>query len=405
MDLTKLFDETGIKGVLTYKVFTYQDTDVTVLNLLMVIIILILSYFVSKIVQGALRRALGHETPDQEAATKTTNRLVHYLILLIGFAIALSTLGLNLGALFAAGAVFAVGIGFAVQNILENFFSGLVLMFDRSIRPGDVIEIEDEMVRVRDIRVRTTTVTNLDGDEYIVPNSKLAQSIVKNMSIPMRGHRVHVEVGVHYQSDMDQVFEVLRRVTEEFPDTMPNHEGLVLMKEIGSSTVRFRVFVWIPHVWSTPRARSRLLKACWDALRSAGIVMAYDQLDVHFDDKIVQRLSVREGIPADNAEQKGSEPTIAGQNPTTTTEEAAGERPRSTEARASREAGDAKEELGADGSPALALAQAKSKPLPPSERGARRGDERGDDVRRGDEYAGDERLSDEYAGDEDSERR
>jgi small-conductance mechanosensitive channel len=295
VEFANIFEELGIQDVLSYKVFSLQNTAITVGNLIIVVVILLIAYVVSKLVQRALTKALGDETAEQRAARKTTNRLVHYAMMLIGLGIGLGTMGINLSALFAAGAVFAVGIGFAVQNILENFFSGLVLMFDRSIRPGDVIDIEGEITRVRDIRVRTTTVTNLDGEEYIVPNSKLAQSTVKNLSGPTRGHRVRASVGVHYDSDLDVVFETLKKTADNYEGRDESRETLVLLQEFGSSSVNFDVFIWIRSAWTTPRDRSQLMKMVWDALEEAGVVIAYPQIDVHFDDEFVSRLAYKEG--------------------------------------------------------------------------------------------------------------
>jgi small-conductance mechanosensitive channel len=304
VEFANIFEELGIQDALNYRVFSLQGTKITIGNLLVVLLILLIAYVVSKLVQRALTRALGDETAEQRAARKTTNRLVHYAMMLIGLGIALGTMGLNLSALFAAGAVFAVGIGFAVQNILENFFSGLVLMFDRSIRPGDVIEIEGDLTRVRDIRVRTTTVTNLDGEEYIVPNSKLAQSTVKNLSGPTRGHRVRASVGVHYDSDLDLVFETLQNTADNFEGRDESHETLVLLQEFGSSSVNFDVFIWIRSAWTTPRDRSRLMKMMWDALEEAGVVIAYPQIDVHFDDEFVSRLAYKEGASTRKSSDK-----------------------------------------------------------------------------------------------------
>src|SRR4030095_8726722 len=100
--------------------------------------------------------------------------------IVVGLTLALHLAGIKLGAVFAAGAVFAVGLGFAMQNIAQNFVSGVILLVERSIEPGDVIEVNTQVVRVHQMGIRATLVRTLDDEDMIVPNSILVQTTVKN---------------------------------------------------------------------------------------------------------------------------------------------------------------------------------------------------------------------------------
>ena len=137
------------------------------------------------------------------------SRLVHYLIVVTGVGVALNTMGINLTALFAAGALFAVAIGFAMQNLTANFVSGVILLAERAIKPGDVIEFEGQMVRVRDMGIRATVARTLNDEDLLIPNSQIVQSTVSNYTFRDTLYRLRVMVGVSYASDLEVVRKTL----------------------------------------------------------------------------------------------------------------------------------------------------------------------------------------------------
>src|SRR5437762_8813129 len=167
---------------------------VTLMTVATTIAIVVLSFFLSRVVQGGIVRALGADGGSVHVAT----RLSHYVIIVVGLSVALQTAGIDLRALFAAGALFAVGIGFAMQNVAQNFVSGVILLVEHSIRPGDVLEIEGKQVRVIEMGVRSTRVRSRDDEVLIVPNSTLVQSTVRSFTLVDTLCRVRVAVGVHY---------------------------------------------------------------------------------------------------------------------------------------------------------------------------------------------------------------
>jgi small-conductance mechanosensitive channel len=209
----------------------------------------------------------------------------------VGTATALTNIGINLGALFAAGAVFAVGISFAFQNVAQNFLSGLILLLERSIKPGDILEVEGTVVRVEKLGIRATVARTRDDEQIIIPNTVLAQGTVKNYTMGDSWYRVRVAVGVTYDSDMAQVRQVLEEVVSDVSWAIEAREPIVLMTAFGSSSVDFDVSVWTSDPWRAPRARSRLHEAVWWALKEAGVVIAFPQLDVHFDSPVEDGLS------------------------------------------------------------------------------------------------------------------
>lgn len=262
---------------------TIKGTAVTVGSVLTFLLICIATILISKLIQRAIRRGFNRRRVTDEGTVAVTTRLTNYVVLTIGLGIALNTLGIDLTALFAAGAVFAVGIGFAMQTIAQNFVSGVILLVERSISPGDVIEINDELVRVTKMSIRTTHARTLNDEEIILPNSTLVQSIVTNYTLNDTLYRVSADVGVSYDSDMDLVHATLTRSAEALEWRVQDKAPVVRIGAFGSSSVDFKVMVWIDDPWHAEAMKGRLYSAIWDALKEAEITIAFPQLDLHLD--------------------------------------------------------------------------------------------------------------------------
>jgi len=271
------------RTLLNEELFSVADQKVTVLSVVITIGIVLASFLLSAILQRLIRSWIHTDTPQAEANVRALSRLVHYLIVILGLAVAIETLGIPIAPLLAVGGVFVVALGFAMKELTENFVSGVILLAERAIKPGDILEVQGTVVRVSAMGIRTTMATTRDGEDLIIPNSTLVSSTVKNLTYRDSLYRVHVDVGVTYDSDVKLVLETLRRVAEEFPERSGEKPPQVYLTEFGSSSVNFVVMVWISDPWAERRAKSALHEAVWWALRDAGLVIAFPQLDVHFD--------------------------------------------------------------------------------------------------------------------------
>ncbi|MEO5509073.1 MAG: mechanosensitive ion channel domain-containing protein, partial [Longimicrobiales bacterium] len=143
-----------VRQVLDIPVFTISSTTVTLLTLVITGLIVVATVVISRLAQRAVRNWIGSRGAVDSGTISTIARLVHYLVLAIGFGSALQTMGISLGTLFAAGAFFAIAIGFAMQSIAQNFVSGIILLAERTIKPGDVLEVEGRVVRVTAMHMR-----------------------------------------------------------------------------------------------------------------------------------------------------------------------------------------------------------------------------------------------------------
>jgi small-conductance mechanosensitive channel len=269
--------------------FTVGGTRVTLGGLLLLFLIaaatLGFSWLLQRlIVRGA--RVIG----ARPGPVAVVQRLTHYVVLAVGLGVGLDTLGINLGTLFAAGAIFAIGLGFAMQNIAQNFVSGVILLIEQSIKPGDVMEVEGRFVRVREMGIRATIARTLDDEEIIIPNAAIVQSTVKNYTLKDSIYRLRATVGVVYDSDMALVKQTLLQLASSMSWRNQTKDPLVLMIEFGDSAVVFEVSVWIDDPWVLRRARSDLNEGIWWAFKEKGITIAFPQLDVHLDREALEAI-------------------------------------------------------------------------------------------------------------------
>jgi small-conductance mechanosensitive channel len=268
--------------------FTLSGTEVTLLSLVIFLVVIFFSAALSFVLQRALKRTLAQRFEKQEGTLAAILRLVHYSVIIIGFGIGLQTIGVNISALFAAGAVFAIAIGFAMQNIVQNFVSGIILLLERTIKPGDILEVEGNVVKVVDMGIRTTIVRTWREEELIMPNSVFAQATVKNYTMRDNEFRLGVEVGVAYESDMKKVIEVLEATARDLSWRQPEPEPRVLLQDFGDSAVVYGVYVNVDDPWRQRVYMSELRKAIWFAFIEANITIAFNQVDIHFDPPVTE---------------------------------------------------------------------------------------------------------------------
>ncbi len=262
----------------------------TLATVITALLVVVSAYALSLLIRHGIHRALGS---DDVGAVHVATRLLHYAIVVIGFSVALQTAGVDLRALFAAGAVFAVGIGFAMQNIAQNFVSGVILLVEHSIRPGDVLDLDGRQVRVVEMGIRTTLVRSRDDEVLIVPNSTLVQSTVRSYTLLDTLARVRVNVGVTYTSEMRAVRDALEVAARGVAVRNKDRDPLVLLTEFDESAVKWEVSIWVDDPWNLRPSASKLREAIWDVLLERKIRIAYPQVDVHFDERVVDAMGAR----------------------------------------------------------------------------------------------------------------
>lgn len=218
---------------------------------------------------------------QSEGTQYAFSRITRYAIIALGVGIALSAVGFNLTALLAASTVVLVGIGLGLQNIAQNFISGIIVLVEQPVRKGDFIRIGDSVGTVSDIGLRATTVITRDEVTIIVPNSELVGGQVVNHSKPTHNLRVQIPIGVHYRSDPAEVKQVLSTAMATSPRVLQEPPPEVRFEGFGESSLDFSVLVWIADPREDLRISSELRFAIHAALKAAAIEIPYPQRDLH----------------------------------------------------------------------------------------------------------------------------
>ena len=282
--------------VMTEELFRIGDTAVSFVTLGSMALTFVGMLAVSWALRAGLRRALRKGSIEAAGGDLgVADRLIHYGFIVVGLTLALHLAGIKLGAVFTAGAVFAVGFGFAMQNIAQNFVSGIILLIERTIKPGDVLEIGTQIVKVMKMSIRATIVRTLDDEDIIVPNSTLVQSNVKNYTLEDNLYRVKVVVGVSYNSDLKLVREVLEKTTGDVTWRDQSFPPRVLLLNFGDSAVIYETSAWMHEPFNYRIAASDLRENIWLAFKRAGIVIALPQLDLHLPEPLGSNVSATLG--------------------------------------------------------------------------------------------------------------
>ncbi|MBN1957635.1 MAG: mechanosensitive ion channel [Desulfuromonadales bacterium] len=240
-----------------------------------------LSLQMSWIIQGMSEaQVLARRSADQ-GVIDAVKKLIHYAVVLIGFLIALSFLGLGIQNFVVLLGAFGVGIGFGLQDIVNNFLSGLILLFERPIKVGDGVMIDGEYGTVKRIGLRSTVVENLDLAELIVPNAQMISQKVTNWTLSTRRVRLVAHVGVAYGSDLKKVMDILVEVAEQHPLVLKNPKPLPLFNNFGGSSLDFELRVWIANIDQKPHVMNDLLLAIDRRFREENIEIPFSQHDLH----------------------------------------------------------------------------------------------------------------------------
>ncbi|MEO6873106.1 MAG: mechanosensitive ion channel domain-containing protein [Chthoniobacterales bacterium] len=239
----------------------------------------LLSRFVRFILEGDIYDRL-HVARGSAFAVST---ILHYIILLLGFFAALAAVGADLTKFAILAGAFGVGIGFGLQHIFNNFVSGLILLFERPVQVGDVIEVGGSTGRIQRIGIRASIIRLADSSELIVPNGLLISEKVGNWTLSNRQRRMELEVGVAYGTEPQRVLDLLTQTAAAHPlvSTRPAPESY--MEGFGADALLFKLFFWADDFDQWLRIKSDVTVTVNGALAEAGIPIPFPQRDLHLE--------------------------------------------------------------------------------------------------------------------------
>jgi small-conductance mechanosensitive channel len=210
----------------------------------------------------------------------TVGSLLRYALIAVAFLVAMAAIGIDLSNLAILGGALGVGIGFGLQNIVNNFISGLLLAFERPIGIGDTVQVGPHTGDVKEIGIRASVIRTFDGAEVIVPNLELITKDVVNWTRTGTRRRIEIPVGAAYGTDPERVIKLLLEVAEQHPDVRANPAPVALFTGFGDSALTFVLRAWTDSLdW--PKVRSDLTVGTNTALRDACIEVPFPQRDLH----------------------------------------------------------------------------------------------------------------------------
>jgi small-conductance mechanosensitive channel len=276
-----------IKAFLSSEVFTFSEQPITLGELLMIPLLLVIGIFLTRSAVKIITNRLTSKKTDPNII-HFLQRVLYILAIVIIVITILDLINVPLTAFaFLSGAI-AIGFGFGAQNIINNFISGWILMWERPIRIGDFLEIEDTKGIVEEINTRSTRIRRVDGVHLLIPNSKLLENTVVNWTLVDRLVRTSVKVGVAYGSSAKKVAELIMQATVEESDVLKDPKPLVTFEDFGDNSLLFEVTYWIhSNVEGGLRVtRSNIRFRIDELFEEHNIIIAFPQRDVHLDGSI-----------------------------------------------------------------------------------------------------------------------
>ena len=249
-------------------------------------------FILSKYSQYVISRQVLQEFQIERHTQFILLRILHFSLITIGFLITFNTLGISLTSIALIFGGLSIGIGFGLQNMVSNLISGFILIFERPIKIGDLVEIMDINIfgRVSSINLRSTVIIAVDEKEIIVPNSQLITEPVHNLTHYNNRFRVSIKASVSFRSDPELVKEALLEVAHAHPDVIkeptPEMENVthpfVRFTNFGEFSLDFELLAWIPDTFDRFEVTSDLHFMIWDKFKEYDIEIPFPQRDVHF---------------------------------------------------------------------------------------------------------------------------
>lgn len=276
-----------IKGFLSLEVITFSEQPITLGELFLIPLLLVIGIYLTKWAIKLITNRLTTKKTDPNII-HFLQRVLYIIAIVIIVITILDLINVPLTAFaFLSGAI-AIGFGFGAQNIINNFISGWILMWERPIRIGDFLEIEETKGIVEEINTRSTRIRRVDGVHLLIPNSKLLENTVVNWTLVDRLVRTSVKVGVAYGSPAKKVAALIMQATEEQTQVLKDPQPLVTFEDFGDNSLAFEVTYWIhSNVEGGLRiTRSNIRFRIDELFEEHNIIIAFPQRDVHLDGSI-----------------------------------------------------------------------------------------------------------------------
>jgi len=269
-----------------------QVVPITLTNVLLAVLIAVLTFVGARNLPGVLEITVLKYLPLDAGARYAFSTICQYLVSGIGVIVAFNYIGVNWGNLKWLVAALGVGIGFGLQEIIANFISGLIILFERPVRIGDIVTVGNIDGVVSRIRIRATTITNWDRKEYLVPNKEFITGHVLNWTLSNAINRIVINAGIAYGSDTELARELLLKTAQEHPNILEDPAPIATFEGFGDNALNLVLRCYLPNLDNRLVTITDLHTCIERAFREAGITIAFPQRDIHVD--FTQPLNVQD---------------------------------------------------------------------------------------------------------------
>jgi small-conductance mechanosensitive channel len=263
--------------------FRIGDISISLTTILIAFAILVVGILATRAVQGWLNTRFLPRTTLDPSLQNSISTIFGYVGVIAAIALALAQLGVDFQKITLVAGALSIGIGFGLQSVVSNFVSGLILLAERPIRVGDIINVKGEEGRVRRIHVRATEIETGDRASVIIPNSELITQVVKNRTHTDTFARVAVPLGVAYDSDVAKVRDILLEIARAHPHVMENPAPTVFLTGFGDSAINFELGWVVRNIGDGPGIKSDICFSILERFRTEGIVMPYPHRQIQIE--------------------------------------------------------------------------------------------------------------------------
>ena len=270
-----------MKAILDYRLFEIGTYSLHVHQLLVVAGIVLMSRFILFL----LKRWINRNKKLDEGAKYSILQLAGYTIIVIVLLAGITALGFDLSVLFVGSAALLVGIGFGLQGLFKDFISGIIILFDGTIKVNDVIEVDGIVCRVKEIKLRTTAVMTREDKFIILPNSVITEGKVVNWTYSHQTSRFEIQINLAYDEDVPAAMELLKEVTLRHPAVSRKPAPSIRLTEFGNSAIEITIMFWCDEVFRVENIKSEIRVAIFKALALHNIPIPFPQLVIHTQKK------------------------------------------------------------------------------------------------------------------------
>ncbi len=270
---------------LEFDLLETKDFDITVYEILTILVILLSTIFIMRIIKRVFRARVTRKEFDP-GRSHAILQILKYVIYIVVILVSLEIIGIKITLLLAGSAALLVGLGLGLQLIFQDIMSGIAILFEGSLKVGDIVQIQDDLIgKVIEIGLRTSKLETRDNIVMVVPNSKFVTDIVINWSHIEKRTRFHIDVGVAYGSDVEKVTQVLLQCAEDIKNVSKSPAPFVRFNDFGDSSLDFQLFFWTTDTFQVEYIKSEIRYKIDAAFRASGVHIPFPQRDVHIKSK------------------------------------------------------------------------------------------------------------------------